>query len=173
MGTVISVDFSREFDGKQLVYSFHMDENIYATNIRTNEEKVISAPSRYIKKLNFIKYSDDREMVYKQFLETSYYYNILYDKYRNVYYRFAIIGSEITNHPGYSFFDICTNGFTTFSVITLDENFNIIGETLFPKHTYNPTIAFVHKNGLYISDSHILNPSFDEDILSFKCFTLK
>jgi hypothetical protein len=55
----------------------------------------------------------------------------------------------------------------------LDKDFNIIGETLFPKYTYNPMIAFVHKNGLYISDSHVLNPSFDENALSFKCFTLK
>ena len=55
----------------------------------------------------------------------------------------------------------------------LDKDFNIIGETLFPQYTYNPSMAFVHKNGLYISDSHILNPSFDENVLSFKCFTLK
>ena len=173
METVISTNFSREFDKKQFIYSFFMDEKIYVTDIDTNEENIISAPSKYIKKLNFIKYSDDREMVYKQLLETSYYYNILYDKYRNVYYRFAIIGSEISKNPDYSFFDIYTNGFISFSVIILDENFNIIGETLFPKYTYNPTIAFVHKNGLYISDSHILNPSFDENTLSFKCFTLK
>jgi hypothetical protein len=44
---------------------------------------------------------------------------------------------------------------------------------LFPEYTYNPAVAFVHKNGLYISDSHILNPSFDENALSFKCFTLE
>ena len=171
--TTISVHFSREFDGKQFIYSFHMDEKIYTTGIETNDEKIIYAPSKYIKNMDFVKYADDREKVYKQLLETSYYYNILYDKYRKVYYRFAIIGSEISKNPDYSFFDIYTNGFIAFSVIILDENFNIIGETLFPKYTYNPTIAFVHKNGLYISDSHILNPSFDENTLSFKCFTLK
>ena len=171
--TVIGIDFSREFDGKQLIYSFHMDEKIYTTAINTNEEKIITAPSKYINNLTFIKYNDDRELVYKKLLESSYYYNILYDKYRKVYYRFAIIGSEISKSSEYNFFDLFTNGFITFSVIILDENFNIIGETLFPKYTYNPTIAFVHESGLYISDSHILNPSFDENVLSFKCFTLK
>lgn len=167
-------DFSREYNGKQLIYSFHMDKNIYVTDIETNEERIIPAQSKYISKLRCVKHNEgDIEKLYEEFLENSYYHNILYDKYRNVYYRFAIIGGEIEKTPGYKFFDIYTNGFIQFSVITLDCNFNIIGETLFPKYTYNPTIAFVHKDGLYISDSHILNPNFNENNLSFKCFTLK
>ena len=173
MENIIGVPFGREFDGKQFIYSFHFDESIYVTNIETNEEKKTLASSKYISYLKTIRVSDDREATYKASLESSYYHNILFDKYRNVYYRFAIIGSEVSKNHEYTFFDIYTNGFITFSVIILDENFNIIGETLFPKYTYNPTIAFVHKNGLYISDSHLLNPSFDENVLSFKCFTLK
>ncbi|MDR2916490.1 MAG: DUF4221 domain-containing protein [Tannerella sp.] len=172
-GTVISIQFSREFNDKQLIYSFFMDNNIYVTDIETNEAKKIPAQSKYINDFQFLKFTDDREKVYKALLESSYYYNILYDKYRNIYYRFAIIGSEVTKKPEYSFFDIYANGFIQFSVIILDKDFNIIGETLFPKYTYNPSIAFVHKDGLYISDSHILNPTFDENKLSFKCFALK
>ncbi|MDR2913988.1 MAG: DUF4221 domain-containing protein [Tannerella sp.] len=165
--------FSREFNGESFVFSFFMDESIYVTDLYTNEVKKISAKSKYVNDLKFVKLSNDRERDYKELLETSYYYNLLYDKYRNVYYRFAIIGSEVSNNTGYNYFDIYRNGLVKFSVIVLDKDFNIIGETLFPKYTYDPTIAFVHKNGLYISDSHILNPSFDENTLSFKCFTLK
>jgi hypothetical protein len=173
MENITGVPFSREFDGKRFIYSFYMDENIYITDIETNEEQKIPVQSKYINKLITVKLTEDREMSYKAMLETSYYHNILYDKYRDVYYRFAIIGSEVQDHPGYGFFDIYANGYVKFSVIILDKNFNIIGETLFPEYTCNPTVAFVHKNGLYISDSHILNPSFDENVLGFKCFTLK
>jgi hypothetical protein len=160
MNTVTGVRFSRDFNGKQFIYSFFMDENIYVTDIETNEKKSIPARSKYINHLKFIKYAEDRELVYKTLLETSCYYNTLYDKYRNVYYRFTVIGKEINRNTAYRFFDIYTNGFIQFSVIIPDENFNIIGETLFPEYTCNPTMVFVHKNGLYISDSHILNPSF-------------
>jgi hypothetical protein len=173
MEDIVGVPFSREFDGTHFIYSFYMDKNIYITDLATNEERKIPVQSKYINHLKPIKITDDREMAYKASLESSYYHNILYDKYRNVYYRFAIIGSDMTNHSKYSFFDIYANGYVKFSVIILDKDFNIIGETLFPKYTYNPDIAFVHKNGLYISDTHILNPSFDENVLSFKCFTLK
>lgn len=170
---VLGTRFSRDFNGKEFLYSFFMDENIYATDVKTNKEKKIRAKSKYIEKLTLVEFSDDRENVYKSLLENSHYYNMLYDKYRNIYYRFAIIGSEIEHNSKFSFFDIYTNGFIQFSVIIMNENFDIIGETLFPKYIYNPTIAFVHKNGLYISDSHIQNSSFNENVLSFKCFSLK
>ncbi len=54
-----------------------------------------------------------------------------------------------------------------------DKDFRILGETLFPDNTYNPTIMLVRPEGLYISDSHYLNPQFNDDILSFRKFELK
>jgi hypothetical protein len=169
-------DFSRDFNGKQFIYSFCMDENIYITDIETEETKNIPVRSKYIKRPVIDKRPDDMdniELAYKKLLEASCYRNLFYDKYRNVYYRFTHIGVEQEKEREYTSREIWNSGPAQFSVIILDKDFNIIGETLFPKYTYNSTIAFVHKNGLYICDSHILNPSFDEDVLSFKCFTLK
>jgi hypothetical protein len=171
--SLIGFDFSRDFNGKQLVYSFDMDENIYVTNIETDEIKKIPVQSKYINRLKFEKYPDEIELICKMLLETSCYRNLLYDKYRNVYYRFTQLGVEQRNDTEITPEILWRSGPAQFSVIILDKDFNIIGETLFPKYTYNPTIAFVHKNGLYISDSHTLNPSFDENVLSFKCFNLK
>lgn len=34
-------------------------------------------------------------------------------------------------------------------------------------------MMFVREDGLYISDSHYKNPSFNEDVLSFRRFELK
>jgi hypothetical protein len=171
--SIIGLSFSRDFNGKQFVYSFYLDENIYVADIETDKTEKIPVQSKYISSLKFDKYPDAPEMAIKILLETSCYRNLLYDKYRNVYYRFVQIGVEQTTDTDVAPGILWENGPARFSVIILDKDFNIIGETLFPKYTYNPTVAFVHKNGLYISDSHILNPSFDENILSFKCFTLK
>ena len=55
----------------------------------------------------------------------------------------------------------------------LDDNFNVIGETLFPEWEYCPTVLFVHRDGLYICNNHPMNPSFNEDILSFECFEVR
>jgi len=172
--TLIPVpDFSRDFNGKQFIYSFNMDENIYITDIETDKEIKVPTKSKYINKLKFSKRIGERSTTHKTLIESSYYENLLYDNYRDVYYRFARIGGELPSEYKSQCSEIFFSGSIQFSVIILDKDFNIIGETLFPKFTYNPTVAFVHKNGLYISDSHILNPSFDENILSFKCFTLK
>jgi hypothetical protein len=170
---MIGFSFSRDFNGKQFVYSFNLNENIYIADITSHEEMKIPVKSKYINRLKFDKYPSDLETAYKKLLETSCYRNLLYDKYRNVYYRFTQIGVEQRNDMGITISALWRSGPAQFSVIILDKDFNIIGETLFPKYTYNPMVAFVHKNGLYISDSHALNPSFDENVLGFKCFTLK
>jgi hypothetical protein len=59
-----------------------------------------------------------------------------------------------------------------FSVIILDSDFRVIGETLMPDYTYNSQLMFVREDGLYISDSHYLNPEFSDDELSFRRFVL-
>ena len=59
-----------------------------------------------------------------------------------------------------------------FSVIILNNKFEVIGETLFPKDKYSPKMFFVEKKGLYISESNPKNPEFDENKLVFSCFTL-
>ena len=54
----------------------------------------------------------------------------------------------------------------------MDDKFNILGETEFPDYTYNPRLIFIRKEGLYISNSHYLNPNYSDDILGFTKFKL-
>ena len=60
-----------------------------------------------------------------------------------------------------------------FSIIILDKEFNIIGETLFPDYSYNPGIMFIREDGLYISTCHPMNPLYNDDFLNFQKFELK
>ena len=90
----------------------------------------------------------------------------IYDKYRDVYYRFTFPEVEMDKEKSY--LDIFHSGRKQFSIIILDKNMNIVGETLFPEYTYNPNLVFIRKDGLYLSISHVKRLDFDENTLRFQ-----
>lgn len=97
------------------------------------------------------------------------YLHIMYDKYRDVYYRFVEhpISLEANETPYEE------PGRREFSVIVFNNKFEIIGETKFPGNKYFDKMCFVGKDGLYISENNLDNPEFDENKLVFACFALK
>ena len=104
-----------------------------------------------------------------EFCETPKYWHIMYDKYRNVYYRFAEMPYKLA--PNESPYDEPKG--KEFSVIVLNADFEIIGETRFPGKKYFYKMSFVGKEGLYISENNLENPQFDENKLVFTCFKIK
>lgn len=161
-------DFSRCFDGRQFVYSFYYSEDIYVTDISHESVRKINVKSKYISQIGDT--DDYGNLTFKDKLATPIYGNLIYDKYRNVYYRIAYPGAEL--EKGVNALDLLEYGHKNFSVIILDENFNIIGETLFPDYTYNSRLIFIREDGLYISNSHFMNPYYSDDILGFQRFDL-
>ena len=104
-----------------------------------------------------------------EFCETPKYWHIMYDKYRNVYYRFAEMPYKLA--PNESPYDEPKG--KEFSVIVLNKDFEIIGETRFPGKKYFYKMSFVGREGLYISENNLENPQFDENKLVFTCFKIK
>ena len=104
-----------------------------------------------------------------EFCETPKYWHIMYDKYRDVYYRFAEMPYKLA--PNESPYDEPKG--KEFSVIVLNKDFEIIGETRFPGKKYFYKMSFVGKEGLYISENNLENPQFDENKLVFTCFKIK
>ena len=104
-----------------------------------------------------------------EFCETPKYWHIMYDKYRNVYYRFAEMPYKLA--PNESPYDEPKG--KEFSVIVLNADFEIIGETRFPGKKYFYKMSFVGREGLYISENNLENPQFDENKLVFTCFKIK
>ena len=99
------------------------------------------------------------------------YWHIMYDKYRDVYYRFAEMPCELAKDENP--YDEFSHKSREFSVIILDKDFRIIGETKFPGNKYFYKMSFVGRDGLYISENNLANPDFDEDKLVFACFALE
>ena len=58
------------------------------------------------------------------------------------------------------------------SIIILDKEFNIIGETLLPEGVYNSYVFFIDKAGLYISKDYQMNYDQSEDFMIFELFEL-
>ncbi len=59
-----------------------------------------------------------------------------------------------------------------FSIIVVNSDFEVIGETYFKAGIYAPTLFFVNEDGLYISENNTDNPESSEDKLVFRCFKL-
>lgn len=160
---------SRIFDGEHFVYSFYVDDEILVTDINHSELKRVQAKSAYINSpLEKQKTGVDGP---RSNLEVARYGDVLHDAYRKVYYRFVYPQTELdgaTNWRGRAVY-----GRKRFSVMILDEQFHVIGETLFPESVYNSYVFFVDEDGLYISrDYQMGSGNQTDDYMTFELFEL-
>jgi hypothetical protein len=171
-GKNFDYNYSRIFDGKQIIYSFLYDENIYITSTQNDLIKKVPINSRYIDLIKPPVLKDETYLSYgRKLCEIASYGNLIYDKYRDVYYRFAYPLTEMEDLKEY--FELVRFGRKRFSIIILDHDFNIIGETpLFSDYAYAPRMFFVAKDGLYICDNTPFQENYNEDVLSFQKFEL-
>ena len=173
IGIGLELEYSRCFDGSNFIYSFFYEESIRVLSIDHKEMKQIPVKSKYIKAINPREKRPEEEHIgMKKLCEDPFYTNIIYDPYRKVYYRIAYPRTEMENEERNTLVEIWTTGRKRFSIIILDKDFNIIGETLFPDYKYCSRDIFVEKEGLYIRSNHFKSPDFDDDKLEFTCFEL-
>ena len=161
--------FSRIYDGKNLIYSFYSDEDILVTSIDGPEVKKIKVKSKYID-IPYEKLDFESNNAPKHVLTLARYGDLIYDSYREVYYRFAYPKTELEDNVNW--WGKAVYGRKKFSVIILDKDFQIIGETLFPEAIYNSYVFFVEKEGLYISRDYQMNYEQSEDFMTFELFKL-
>lgn len=106
----------------------------------------------------------------KRIVESPRYEYLAYDKYRNVYYRFVYHGETVNDDENV----MSQREFhKTFSIMIIDEKFNLIGETLMPDNTYIMDSFFINEKGLWLSTNHPKNPIFEEDAVNFQLLELR
>lgn len=168
---IFSSLFSREFDGKNFVYSFFDSPDIYVTKDHINIEK-FNASSKYVDKIQHLKYktmpSIEEHCI--DHIKRASYHNIIYDNFRKVYYRFVQLPYDYKK--GEDFMKVVEYP-QNFSIIILSSDFQVIGETKFPSGTYQFTDFFVAEKGLYLSINHINNSKLDINHLQFELIKLK
>ncbi|MBQ4056379.1 MAG: DUF4221 family protein [Bacteroidaceae bacterium] len=160
-----TMESTQIYDGKNLIVAFNKDEKLYKVD-KQGKVETFPAKSRYLPRLKFPKFPEDFSQTLKKTCETAEYRNVFYDKYRNVYYRFVSLEAELASNENYH--KILHAGKVDFSIMILDENFNILGETRFPAFTYVPHICFINKDGLYLSTSHFKREDYSDDVLRFQ-----
>jgi len=160
----------------QIVISFPLsDELVVYESI--NNAQVASYPAKsaafpndaipYLTSISSSNFETNRD---KNLVEASVYSNILYDKYRNVYYRFA--------HIGLPYFDESAGKNNTYrdkatSIIVLDEKFRKVGETPIKAKSILESLPFVLPDGLYIAEVNSNNEDMNEKLISFSKFALQ
>lgn len=174
-GTVgaFGAEYSCCYDEKNFIYSFYADEDLYLTSLTHRKIEKKKAKSKYIDDVTVFRSAEGNfQKMVKGQCEHASYGKILYDKYRDVYYRFAYPPCEINDYSG-DYVDLLRSGRKNFSIIILDNQLNVIGETTFPSYTYNSNLSFILEDGLYLSLNHIKNPDYSDDLLRFQKIELK
>jgi len=161
--------FSKVYVDGKFVYSFLNSHKLLVTGDHINAHE-ISRKSKYIKKdFKLPNFTGGPLEIAKTVVEHPSYRGFYYDKYREVYYRFVYPGVNTKNSDNlmelHEFRPL-------FSIMVLDKDLNVIAEQLMSSNTYFIDMAFVAKDGLYISINHFENPEFDEDYLKFQHFNL-
>ncbi len=150
----------------QAILSFPMDAKVYVKSLNgASLGEHEAACDEFTKTPTPIKDNGDNE-AYN--IQTDSYEDILYDSYRNVYYRFATKGRTELPEKRVASGAIYKPAY----VIILNEQFKKIGETKLPENRHDIQSFFVGKKGLYISDSHPDNLNNREDRLTFTCYEL-
>jgi hypothetical protein len=155
----------------QLVSNFSFDPNLYVYDLRSNSiVKSISIPSKHFHHIPIWRAEYDKTDNSDQdfYIQNPSYKSILYDKWRDVYYRFAERGVELKDVEG---------NFNTWydkkpSIIILNSEFEIIGETDLPQSIYRISDAIVGKDGLYVATNNDKNPNYNENVLTFHVYEL-
>lgn len=122
------------------IVSFPADHNIYKV-YTTGITGEFYAGSNFIDEIEFLDTPKwipiNSEEKTKHFVENHSYANIIYDKWREVYYRIAEIKTKYENKMGWQ---------KEISVIILNKNLKIIGETKIKECNHNYRYAiFVYK----------------------------
>ena len=156
------------YDGENFIYSFLSDNNLYYTSDFIVSKKT-DVKSEYVINTSPIinNMNDHLELInwQKFFYNNNLYNAIVYDKYRNLYYRFVSIGIEQNEENNYNE----TARFPyQLSIIVLDKNFKKVKEVLMPENRYYYYMYFVAAEGLYLA----LNDSDSEDKITFDILDL-
>ena len=165
-GYSFAYDYNYKHD--RLICSFTGYDSIMVTD-NLKQVRWYNGKSRYLKSMRPKVYEADGFDWLRESVESPSYHNIMYDKYRDVYYRIVRHPYELKANE--SPFEDPTG--REFSIIIFDKDLNIIGETKFPGNKFLYKMSFVGRDGLYISENNLANPEFDEDKLVFACFKLE
>lgn len=143
------------------IYSFSIDPHVHLYENGAHQAYLMK--SNYINNIPEFTKKDDYS---KYYMLNGNYGEIIYDKYRKLYYRLAYQGISEQDYTMVNFYQ------KSVSILVADENFNSFGEILLPKNTYLTSTIFVNKDGLCVPRYHPNNKQIKEDFVVFDVLKL-
>ena len=150
--------------------SSHMGSKYLFSGSTDNTLKVqFYAGSKFFDNVAPIPLKDKEKSWSYHYLTQNYYGQVLYDQYRKVYYRIAMLAVDPLNDKN----ERNRIEDKPISIIILNNKLEKIGETLLSSNKYFFRTMFVEKEGLYIAATNYKNPDLKEDRLAYILLTLK
>jgi hypothetical protein len=149
-------------------YNFEASHQIGVTDEKHKKINYYNVKSQFVT-LQGMPLSDIKANM-KFSAERGAYQNLIYDEYRDIFYRIAQVNDEMREdeNPGDLF-----QSPLRFSVMLLSPDLEVLAEELLPRGKFVPSNFFVDKKGLWLSENHPLNKSVNEDSLRFVCLKLE
>lgn len=153
----------------EVLISFPVEHALFLYN-NDSLIQTTATESRYLKKYEFPSFDNEQRSntAYKvKYVSTlGYYYSLIYDPFRNIYYRVVLHPQDYRNADN----TVNMDADRSWSVMILDEDLNVLSETYFPSKKYLYYNLIVTKAGLLISNNHELNPDLNSGKFSFTLF---
>jgi hypothetical protein len=151
-------------------YGFFIENGCFYINYMYDNKVLFSNDSKsWVSTEVPSKYVNIKKVIPRGNGSSARFIRLIFDPFRDVFYRFVMheqgkienrVHRDLIRYP------------QRFSIIILDNDLNIIGETIFPPDTYDPHGFFITKEGLYLSRSNPFNPDYNVDFLEFQLFNL-
>ncbi|SFA56637.1 protein of unknown function [Pedobacter suwonensis] len=148
-----------------LTYGYLYESNIYQYDPkRATITCYGAAPLKGKSLADSVSYTkgDDPKKWVTHHIENTQFFNVMYDKYRNIYYRFSL--RNINQKDGKYFNSILDKPLV---LMIFNEKFEVVKEIDLPKYRYSPNTWFITKEGLFISPNHRKNRFIDPLHLKF------
>lgn len=156
----------------QVILSYPIVDTMY---IYTNKGVLINripCPSKFLEGYTFKAYDKNKraDIKYKNEYVTTMgrYFNVIYDKYFNLYYRIVLHPQKYVNSDN----TLNTTDDNPWSIIVMDSNFKILTEQYMPPKLYDFYTIIPTSKGLLISTNHSLNKDNEDKKIGFVNFKL-
>ncbi len=158
--------------GLVFIYSWPKEPYLIKYNPATGESSIHQAHDRRINPLipENMTHRDAPAEEIKIALEHSFYMRIIYDKFRDIYYRIAFLPIQFNKRVH---FDYSANYERPFAVLVLNSKLEPIALKIFREKIYNPYSAFVGLEGLYFAKNNPNYKNLNENALEFTIFELR
>jgi hypothetical protein len=159
-------------DGERIYLSLFSDHRVHIYDGVSQNSKV--AKSKFVNEIFTQIDIHDQSIDALEYLAIEpYYIGLIYDKYRNLFYRIA----KITKDEDIPYLKKNSQFYASrpmqFSVMVLDEDLNVLSETLLERDKYLHMNIVVLEAGLAISKMHPANEEQSEEYLEFDIFLPK